>query len=91
MKSNSNLTQASSREDGGNPQKTPGNYTYCVMPGNYPATMRAVMTKRGNWTEVLLSLTLFESDFLRRCNRVGLISLEACEFWIRCKLKFPIL
>jgi hypothetical protein len=27
-------------------------FTYCVMPGNYPATMRTVMSKRGNWTEV---------------------------------------
>jgi hypothetical protein len=27
-------------------------YNFCVMPGNYPATMRAVMTKRGNWVEV---------------------------------------
>jgi len=28
------------------------NYLFCVMPGNYPATMRTVMTKRGNWSEV---------------------------------------
>jgi hypothetical protein len=27
-------------------------FYYCVMPGNYPATMRTVMQKRGNWTEV---------------------------------------
>ena len=27
-------------------------YYYCVMPGNYPATMRTVMQKRGNWVEV---------------------------------------
>ena len=27
-------------------------FYYCVMPGNYPGTMRTVMNKRGNWTEV---------------------------------------
>ena len=32
------------------------NFTYCVMPGNYPATMRTVMNKRGNWNEVRLML-----------------------------------
>jgi hypothetical protein len=28
-------------------------FYYSVPPGNYPATMRAVMNKRGNWVEVL--------------------------------------
>lgn len=27
-------------------------FVYCVYPGNYPATMRTVMNKRGNWVEV---------------------------------------
>ena len=27
-------------------------FYYSVMPGNYPATMRTVMNKRGNWVEV---------------------------------------
>ena len=27
-------------------------FYYCVMPGNYPATMRTVMNRRLNWVEV---------------------------------------
>jgi hypothetical protein len=27
-------------------------FYYCVMPGNYPATMRNIMTRRLNWVEV---------------------------------------
>lgn len=42
-------------------------FLYCVMPGNYPATMRAVMQKRGNWTEVrsgLLTILRFHKKML---------------------------
>jgi hypothetical protein len=40
-------------------------YFYSVPPGNYPATMRAVMNKRGNWTEVFYSLIP-----ILRCNKM---------------------
>ena len=34
-------------------------YYYCVMPGNYPSTMRTVMNKRGNWVEVSFRTIIF--------------------------------
>ena len=41
-----------SRKDDFNTFTKDQTFSYCVMPGNYPATMRAVMSRRLNWTEV---------------------------------------
>lgn len=40
-------------------------FLYSVMPGNYPATMRAVMQKRANWTEVRAVYSFYGF----RCNK----------------------
>ena len=33
-------------------QRGSSTFLYCVMAGNYPATLRTLMNKRGNWQEV---------------------------------------
>ena len=51
-------------------------YFFCVMPGNYPASMRTVMTKRGNWQEVrihhkvIISEQVSQEEALDQCQYI---------------------
>jgi len=50
--------------------KTPDKYKYIVLSGNYPQSVREVMKKRGNWTEIEDEAEALEKAHLmwRPCN-----------------------
>ncbi len=56
-------------------------YYYCVPPGNYPATMRAVMNKRGNWVEVK-EVIIRNIGWLRRGCRAMSLHIQTSQFRI---------
>ena len=51
-------------------EKTPDKYKYIVLSGNYPQSVREVMKKRGNWTEIEDEAEALEKAHLmwRPCN-----------------------